>query len=494
VTIAVNTPDGGVANFPDGTDTATITSAMRAKFGGPSSGSAYQPSTLGKISDIATHAATFGLDDVLSSALGQAGGALGVRNQMPSMQQEQNQRSQERADVGPWASGAAEAAGYLTGGGGLGGIASKAGMGALGAGALEGAMAGGATGATAGLTNQDVTKDPVGAAESVVGQGAIGAGMGAATGTVGGALGKLVGWGAGKVLPKPSGLDPADITSALQTNKSGAYAGGDAFQFHPDTVVPAYVNGVKGLDLDQKANVSPGFRALLNQHVNLINQAPVVTAGNIDGFARGLQNAAQTPADGVLANKIASNLEGSSGVLGSATPLSGQPAGAARVWQRQANTANAAYQSAQGLQEASQNLELGQDPSAWAVSQIKQFYPDPSPTAPYAAQRAALVKIATAGGGGGQSALNLMHAFDPLAEAGGFAVGGLPGAVTAGMGMHLVGKPLIGKALGAAQKNAYRQAINKAYPFLTGATPAQPPTNIGDLVKSATIGAGTPAY
>jgi hypothetical protein len=464
--------------------------------GSASAGNAYQPSALGKISDIATHAMTFGLDDALSSAVGQAGQAFGIKNQMPSMQQEASQRAQERSDVGPVAANAAEIAGYL-GGAGAGGLTElanrAAGAGTIGAGALEGAMAGGLTGATSGLAGQAVVNNPAGAAQSVAGQSIVGAGLGGAAGTVGGALGKLAGWGLGKAMPAPAGPALPDITSQLGSAKSAAYGAGDAFQFHPDTVVPAYVDAVKGLDLDQKANVSQGFRSLMSQHVNLINQSPVVTAGNIDGLARGLQNAAQSPADGVLANRIASNLQGDSGVLGSVKPISGQAPGAARIWQRQANTANAAYQNASGLQEASQNLDLGQDPSGWAISQIKQFYPDASPSAPYAAQRKALAAIA-ASGSGGQSAYNLMHAFDPLAEGVGGLVGGWPGAVGAGMGMHLVGKPMLGKAISASQKAAQQAAIRKAYPILTGATPSTPPTNVGDLIRSATIGAGAPAY
>ena len=35
MTITVNTPDGGTASFPDDTDPGTITSVMKAKFGGP---------------------------------------------------------------------------------------------------------------------------------------------------------------------------------------------------------------------------------------------------------------------------------------------------------------------------------------------------------------------------------------------------------------------------------------------------------------------------
>jgi hypothetical protein len=468
------------------------------------SSNAYQPGFLDKITNIATHAATLGLDDPLSSAVGQAGAAVGIKNQMPGMQTSQNQRSQFRSDVGPLAANVADIAGYAApGGGSLGGVgeglgglaqfAASKGMGALGTGALEGGVAGGVTGAAQGLTNQDVLKDPASAAESVAGQGIGGAAVGGGVGAAGGLLGKLVGWGANKALPKPSGSALPDITAQLEAAKIAAYGQGDAFQFHPNTVVPAYVNGIRGLDLDQKANVSSGFQALLKQHVNLIDQSPMVTAGNIDGLARGLQNAAQSPADGVLANKIASNLQGTNGVLGSVQPISGQAAGDARVWQRQANTANAAYQNATGLQEASQNLDLGQDPSGWAISQIKQFYPDPSPTAPYAAQRKALASIASSTSSG-QSALNMMHAFDPLAEAGGFAVGGLPGAVGAGMGMHLVGKPLLGKALGASAKASAQTAIRNAYPILTGATPAQPPKGVGSLIQSLMVGGGSPAY
>ena len=37
MTITVNTPDGGTASFPDDTDPGTITSVMKAKFGGPAS-------------------------------------------------------------------------------------------------------------------------------------------------------------------------------------------------------------------------------------------------------------------------------------------------------------------------------------------------------------------------------------------------------------------------------------------------------------------------
>ena len=50
MTITVNTPDGGTAEFPDGTDPGTITSAMKAKFGGPDSksGPSVDDSALGQ--------------------------------------------------------------------------------------------------------------------------------------------------------------------------------------------------------------------------------------------------------------------------------------------------------------------------------------------------------------------------------------------------------------------------------------------------------------
>src|SRR5580704_3446850 len=40
MTITVNTPDGGTAQFPDGTPTSAMTSALQAKFGGPSGATA----------------------------------------------------------------------------------------------------------------------------------------------------------------------------------------------------------------------------------------------------------------------------------------------------------------------------------------------------------------------------------------------------------------------------------------------------------------------
>jgi hypothetical protein len=66
--------------------------------------------------------------------------------------------------------------------------------------------------------------------------------------------------------------------------------------------------------------------------------------------------------------------------------------------------------------------------------------------------------------------------------------------MAAGVGMHLVSKRLIGRMLARLQRASLQRALQQSYPVLTGVTPGQSTANIGELLRSAMIGAGTPTY
>jgi hypothetical protein len=131
----------------------------------------------------------------------------------------------------------------------------------------------------------------------------------------------------------------------------------------------------------------------------------------------------------------------------------------------------------------SQDLtDFGVSPIGRVRQLVQTYYPDPSPTAPYAAQRQALLNIAKAAGGSGVSPWGVARAMDPILEGVGGMAGGWPGEMAMGTIGHVAIKPLVAKIMNAGQKQAIQQAIGNAYPALTGRTIAQPGVGVSGTV------------
>ena len=202
MTITVNTPDGGTAQFPDDTPKDTIASAMKAKFGGPDSNAMpdAERNPLGifsKLANTIADTATFGLPDTIAGALG------GKTQQMRS------DTAADRADIGLPLSTVADAIGYGMGGGALGvGEKAAAGLAARGVGPRLAQAGGSALEAGAATAAGDV------------GHGEAPGWDVATNATVGGALGGLIG---GRKIgeAKPQAVPIAD----LEAEKNAAFQG-----------------------------------------------------------------------------------------------------------------------------------------------------------------------------------------------------------------------------------------------------------------------------
>lgn len=315
--------------------------------------------------------------------------------------------------------------------------------------AAEGALAGGASAEGHGTD---------------VGTGALEGGiLGGTAGGVGKGLGAIAGWA------KPPVTTPynfAPVVSDLGTAKSALYDQGKDIHVNPDSVVAALGTGQTTAGMTPF--ISSGFKNTLSQIENAVNQGGH-SANDIADYAQNLRadygrNPNASNADRILASQVADNLVGNPdrgipGVLGGPT-TSGQAPGTGAAWLSAANDAHRQYILGQGLQKASQAVEdTGASPASWASQQLDNFYTNADPNyAPaanpgYAAQRAALVKIANAGGGY-QTAYNLAHAGAPIAEGLGGLAGGWLGDMGAGVAYHVFAKPALSKAMNQAQKAA----------------------------------------
>jgi hypothetical protein len=358
----------------------------------------------------------------------------------------------------------------------------------------EGALAGGASGLSHG-TGDPFTDVATGALE--------GGALGGAAGTVGAGIGKLMGF------VKPPVTMPykfSDVTNDAEGVKNALFKQGDDIHVNPDAVSGALASGQ--VNAGMRPFISTGFQNTLSKIQDAVNQGGH-SANDIADYAQNLRadygrNPNVSNADRILANQVADNLVGSPdrgipGVLGGHT-TSGQPPGAGAAWLTQANNAHRQFMLAQGLQKASQAVEDGTgNPASWASQQLDNFYTNADPNyAPasnpgYAAQRAALVKIANAGGGY-QTAYNLAHAGAPVVEGLGGLAGGWLGEMGAGAAYHVFAKPALSKVMTANQKAAIQRALAEAYPTLTGRAVSPPVaqmpsgSSVGENIKNLALG------
>jgi hypothetical protein len=343
----------------------------------------------------------------------------------------------------------------------------------------EGALAGAASGAAKNYDTDPTTGAVVG---------------GLMGGVLGGGGGALIKWPLTSLLTKGANVfgklsrqlsNPADVTAAAKATSDAAYQPLSTVKFDPNRVTQAYDNAYQSLDADQRANLSRGMDSLIRKHYKEINSSNSVTASNIDGYARGLNEKAATGsrADGVLATKITDNLQGDTGVLATAPTLTGHAPGVAAGMQDTAQDAFKQFANAKALQDMSQKLkDWGTSPAGAAQTIAEKFYPGQNDPA-----RQALIDIAQKSGGSGQTAYNLMHLIDPVLGYVGASMGGGPGALVGEMVGHLM-KPGLASALTKAQQAASQRAIGAAYPALTGANPTIASPNVGMLLKSLMFG------
>ena len=362
--------------------------------------------------------------------------------------------------IGPVASAVANTAGYAPMG--AFGIAGKLGGKIIGS-AAEGAVAGGAAAA--------------GHDDSVAGGMVTGGGTGAGIGLAGRIINPIARAGAnayGRITGALS--SPEDITAATKAASTQAYNDAKKITFNPNDVNPAYTTAASSLDADQARALSPGFAKKVADHIDENNKMTSINASNIDGFARDLQNSATTPADGVLANRIASNLDN---VMELARPTSGHKIGdglAAITAARQAHGQSANAEMLQGITQP----DFQTNPSSQVARTAKQFYQPGSP------QWEALSKIYNAAGGGGQTSYKEMNLKYPDLGYMGASVGGGPGAMAGEIAGHAL-KPTVGNALGYLQRQRVQEQVNKAYPVLTGGKTSYSP-DVGGALRALMLG------
>ncbi len=282
MTITVNTPDGGQASFPDGTDPGTITSAMQAKFGGPDSGGDSKPlfsltgtdkvgEFVGKMSDAAT--AGFGAKALDALGLGQGPGGQTVAKQVQAAGQ----------DIGPVGSALADVAGYAVPGVGLGGRLAK-GAEALGAGSRVAAGLGGA-GESAILTGAgDIGHDKTPGMD-VLYAGALGGGLGAAAKaapkpTVGGSIADLQ-------AAKQAAIDTADKTPV-----AGSVAAKDVSAAR-NTLTPGEQSGLSG-----------PMKGKLDDIQDLIANNQDLTARDVWAMRSSLNDAVKSSKDTIASKRV----------------------------------------------------------------------------------------------------------------------------------------------------------------------------------------------
>ena len=279
MTITVNTPDGGQAQFPDGTDPGTITSAMKAKFGGPDdskplfslTGTDKVGEFVGKMADAAT--AGFGAKALDALGLGQGPGGQTVAKQVQAAGE----------DIGPVASTAADIAGYAVPGVGLGGRLAK-GAEALGVGGRLAAGLGGA-GEAAGLTGAgDVGHDET-PGWDVLASGVLGGGLGAAA----------------KAAPKPTvGGSIADLQSA----KQAAIDAADQTPVASSTAAKDVSAARNTLTPGEQSGLSGPMKGKLDDIQDLIANNQSLTARDVWAMRSSLNDAVKSSKDTIASKRV----------------------------------------------------------------------------------------------------------------------------------------------------------------------------------------------
>jgi hypothetical protein len=378
-------------------------------------------------------AITFGMFDKL---LGQATG------------QDETAITKQEAAAHPYASTAGSVGGYLVGPGKIG-IAKQLGGGVLGLGA-EGALT---SGATAVVDEQDPTKALIEGGATGLGGALVGKALNpvvraAANTGVGKAVAQKLGYGALKT--------PEQVTDALANQEKQDWQTTRGFTVPNADVRQAATQAQQ--DIDSQAIANPRVKILGQGAYKKLDQLgeealgnQPVTAERLNDYKNDLHvtnTGDQSPQAGLLGqNRVDQLLAG---------PAQEAIDAAKRTSQQ--------YRDAQALQKMGENLANFRTPPNSPAKAIAQRWYDPGDP-----QYEAWADVANSGRIPA-TAYGLAHAvhWPILMGLGGLGMGGHVGEALGGLGTYAVAKPLISGGLTALQRRAQQQAIENAYPALTG--------------------------
>jgi hypothetical protein len=314
---------------------------------------------------------------------------------------------------------------------------------------------------------------------------------------IAGALGTLVGAPTGG-----AGGAVARSVEEAQNAESAAYFPTHSMNFPMHQISDAYYDAAKALTKDQQAGLSSGFNSQIAKHIEENSKTFTTSASEIDGFQRGVNEAARTNADRVFAKGINDNLNN---VLSNTKPVtpSGDPSpvfatGDAAKQLAKAKLLASRRMNAEQIAEVRRvgGLEggpgVGDVGSSWAYDALKanpQFYADPAVNAAmrkvagagswippsYLFKHALAYPVAGALVGGGHG---LATGDDPWTRAGEEALIGTGVGLTAGYGLPFLRNRLVGGAL------------TQAAPTLTAGAPFAPATPFADAMKRVIYGFG----
>jgi hypothetical protein len=443
VTITVNTPDGGTAQFPDGTPPSAMTSALQAKFGGPS-GATAQADPASKMSGIGRT-----LENALT--LGGADWAYSKLPGMPSLATQQAQTEAARQSVPAAIRYPAEIGAYAVGPGKLLGPAAAAMTGGpIAAGVAEGAMAGGLS------SGFGSNFDP--------GSTATGAVTGGALGGAAGGIGK----GVAKLGATPGSIDPAAAIAATKTTRDTLYGQLQNIPVGANSLKNAYASATLTPGLEP--SVTPAFNTLIGRQLAQVD-AGGISANDVADFAKDLRAQATSNGDQILAGKISDNL------------ISALPSEAQQTLQA-ANEAHQQYMMAQNLGKwgriTGEGGSIGQAP----LTEAENFYSDDPE------KYKILAGLAKGDQGQSKATYALGHLAAHALGVGGYTLGGFPGSMIGEALGYLVAKPAISKAMKGVDQRAKLSGIQAAYPQMTGQplTGAQQGPQVGDAIKNLMLG------
>ena len=414
-------------------------------------------------------------DSTLASLKALGGDVTGQRNDyLSNLAAERAKTAAAGQRIGP----AGELAANMTGAGPLGAVA-------------QGLKTAPYVSSLPGWLASRVAGGTVGAGSAALGASGRGEDVGLPT-LIGGAVGAAVGApGGGARGPLAQSVDEAGSA------ESAAYFPTHSVDFPKYKVSDAYYDAANSLSKDQQAGLSSGFNSTVARHLKENSNTSTTSASEIDGFQRGVNEAARTNADRVFANGINANLDN---VLTNVKPVTpnGNPdpnfaTGEAADLLATAKLAASRRMNAQAIAKAQYEAGLpgypgiGQVAGDWARGELKsnpQFYADPD-------VNQAMRSVGGAGTWLPPSYL-FKHAFAyPLA--GGLA-GGVHGYETGGdspwthafteAGTTGGALALASYGLPGARNYLVNKALKEAAPTLTAGAPFAPSSPFADAIRN----------
>ena len=318
MTITVNTPDGGTAQFPDDTPQDKIVSAMKAKFGGPdNSAGQFKPG----FADQLVGAATLHAPDYLEAGGNWLAREAGINKNAPDLAQIR-ERNAQYGQEHPILATTADMLGYAWGPGKLGiGEKLAAGAAARGLGPRLAGAVGSAGEAGIATAAGDVSLGETPGSDVVTNMG-VGGALGAAIGNRGRALGPALGRAAGKVGTKAADTDvlgpvakdflgpevppPRALgESVLKANMDDAYTKLEGIAVKPPTVGNALQRTLGSLTPGERAGISDTLQGRISKISDIIDNSPRLTLGDIHAFGTEISTGMRSPVDSKVGAKIA---------------------------------------------------------------------------------------------------------------------------------------------------------------------------------------------